>query len=171
MLASSLFNPGHKCHSPHYNGPYLSIRPCPGKSEIKLSHPSILFDVCIWLSQSDLKPSLTHSTANGCFAFLVTLKWLNKRLTIPRHTNAKLPSTWHYFVRINTLQCTISTFYITWYGNYPTWWKWLANTCYKHTKGFLHSYITHFFSIQLTFYTSHLAANTLLFLEKLLKVL
>ena len=36
------FHPGHKCHSPHYRGPCLSIRPYLGESDVKLSHPSIL---------------------------------------------------------------------------------------------------------------------------------
>ena len=35
------FHPGHKCHSPHYCGPCLSIRPYLGKSKVKLSHPPI----------------------------------------------------------------------------------------------------------------------------------
>ena len=34
------FHPGHKCHSPHYRGPCLSIRPNLGESDVKLSHPS-----------------------------------------------------------------------------------------------------------------------------------
>ena len=35
------FHPGHKCHSPHYCGPCLPIRPYLGESGVKLSHPSI----------------------------------------------------------------------------------------------------------------------------------
>ena len=34
------FHPSHKCHSPHYRGPCLSIRPYVGESDVKLSHPS-----------------------------------------------------------------------------------------------------------------------------------
>ena len=34
------FHPGHKCHSPHYHGPCLSIRSYLGDSYVKLSHPS-----------------------------------------------------------------------------------------------------------------------------------
>ena len=35
------FHPGHKCHSPHYRGPCLPIRPYLGENGVKLSHPSI----------------------------------------------------------------------------------------------------------------------------------
>ena len=42
MLDRSYFvHPGHKCHSPHYRGPCLSIWPYMGESDIELSHPSI----------------------------------------------------------------------------------------------------------------------------------
>ena len=38
---------GQNCHSPHYDGPYLSIRPYLGKNAIKLSHPCIHLHVSI----------------------------------------------------------------------------------------------------------------------------
>ena len=35
------FHPGHKCHSPHYHGPHLTISHYLSESDVKLSHPFI----------------------------------------------------------------------------------------------------------------------------------
>ena len=37
-----LFFTSHKCHSPHYHGPWLSVMPYLGESDVKLSHSSTI---------------------------------------------------------------------------------------------------------------------------------